>query len=45
MTTHNLEIVEALNKRKIEISNGEIKKEPKKDTKKVIYSSKKHEHD
>lgn len=45
MTTHNLEIVESLNKRKIEIINGEIKKEPKKDTKKVIYSSKKHEHD
>ena len=45
MTTHNLEIVESLNKRKIEIINGEIKKESKKDTKKVIYSSKKHEHD
>lgn len=36
MTTHNLEIVESLNKRKIEISNGEIKK--------VSHSSKKHEH-
>lgn len=44
MTTHNYEIVESLNKRKIEISNGEIKKAPQKDTKKVIYSSKKHEH-
>jgi len=44
MTTHNNEIVEALNKRKIEISNGEIKKKPQKNTKKVIYSSSKHEH-
>ncbi|MDD4938174.1 MAG: ATP-binding cassette domain-containing protein [Candidatus Shapirobacteria bacterium] len=44
MTTHNNEIVEALNKRKIEISNGEIKKKPQKNTKKIIYSSSKHEH-
>ncbi len=44
MTTHNYEIVEALGKRKIEIVNGEIKKDPTKTSKKIIYSSKKHEH-
>jgi cell division transport system ATP-binding protein len=36
MTTHNTEIVDSLNKRKIEISGGEMKK--------VKSSSKKHEH-
>lgn len=44
MTTHNYEIVEALGKRKIEIVNGEIKKDSSKTSKKIIYSSKKHEH-
>jgi len=44
MTTHNYEIVEALGKRKIEIVNGEIKKDSNKTPKKIIYSSKKHEH-
>lgn len=44
MTTHNYEIVEALGKRKIEVVNGEIKKDSNKTSKKIIYSSKKHEH-
>lgn len=44
MTTHNYEIVDALGKRKIEIVNGEIKKDPSKIIHKVIHSSKKNEH-
>ena len=44
MTTHNYEIVDALGKRKIEIVNGEIKKDPSKIIHKVIHSAKKNEH-